>query len=134
MKIFRSPRNPIISPADVAPSRADFEVICAFNCGVTRFKGDVLLLIRVAEIPKNNNPDKELVPIFNTELGEIEITEFDKTDSTIDYSDSRFVRTGDEQYLTSISHLRIARSRNGVDFEIDKIPAMLPANKREYFE
>ena len=133
MNIFRSPRNPIISPADVTPSRPDFEVVCAFNCGVTRFDGDVLLLIRVAEIPVNNDPDKELVPIFNAELGEIEITEFDKTDTSIDFTDSRFVRTANEQFLTSISHFRIARSKNGLDFDIDKTPAMLPANKYEKF-
>ncbi len=133
MKIFRSTKNPIISPADVTPSRPDFEVVCAFNCGVIRFEGDVLLLMRVAEIPVNNNSNTELVPIYNPELGEIEIIEFDKADHTIDFSDSRFVRTANEQYLTSISHFRIARSKNGLAFEIEKTPAMLPANKYEKF-
>ncbi|MBE3088907.1 MAG: glycosidase, partial [Actinobacteria bacterium] len=51
MNIFRSEKNPIIKPGDVKSSRADFKVVGVFNCGVTRFKGEILLLIRVAETP-----------------------------------------------------------------------------------
>lgn len=133
MNVFRSPKNPIISPKDVKPSRADFEVVCVFNCGVIRYEGDVLLLMRVAEIPVNDNKNLELVPVFEPEKGEIVIYEFDKTDKSIDFSDSRFVRTKDEQYLTSISHFRIARSKDGINFNIDEKPAMTPANIYEKF-
>jgi predicted GH43/DUF377 family glycosyl hydrolase len=133
MNLFRSPKNPIIKPEDVKPSRPDFKVVCAFNCGVIRFKGDVLLLIRVAEIPVNNNCEIELVPVFDPDKNELVVLKFDKTDKSIDFSDSRFVRTETEQYLTSISHFRIARSKNGIDFTIDEKPAMTPANVYEKF-
>jgi predicted GH43/DUF377 family glycosyl hydrolase len=46
MHIFRSEKNPIIKPEDVKPSRADFKVAGVFNCGVARFKGEILLLMR----------------------------------------------------------------------------------------
>jgi predicted GH43/DUF377 family glycosyl hydrolase len=133
MDIFRSEKNPIITPEDIKPSRPDLKVVCVFNCGVTRFNGEILLLMRVAEKPINNNPKKELVPLLSMETDELVVKAFNKTDSSIDFSDSRFVRTTVGEYLTSISHLRVARSKNGIDFRIDKKPAMFPENKYERF-
>jgi beta-1,2-mannobiose phosphorylase / 1,2-beta-oligomannan phosphorylase len=133
MSIFRSTENPIITPADVKPSRPDFKVVCVFNAGVIRFNQEVLLLMRVAEIPQSNNPKVELVPLFDHEKGEMVIKEFDRNDKNNDFSDSRFVRTKTEQYLTSISHFRIARSKDGIHFTIDETPAMVPANVFERF-
>lgn len=133
MDIFRSDKNPIITPGDIKPSRPDLKVVCVFNCGVTRFNGEILLLMRVAEKPINNNSKKELVPLLNMKTDELVVKGFNKTDSSIDFSDSRFVRTTAGEYLTSISHLRIARSKNGIDFRIDKKPAMFPENKYERF-
>ncbi|PIQ53468.1 MAG: hypothetical protein COW02_07330, partial [Comamonadaceae bacterium CG12_big_fil_rev_8_21_14_0_65_59_15] len=111
----------------------DFKVVGVFNCGVTRFNGEILLLMRVAEMPINNNPKKELVPMIDLKTDKIVVKEFNKADSSIDFSDSRFVRTPTDQYLTSISHLRIARGKNGIDFKIDKKPAIFPESKYERF-
>ncbi len=60
MNIFRSEKNPIITPEDIKPSRPDFKVVGVFNCGVTRFNEEILLLMRVAEMPMNHNPKKNL--------------------------------------------------------------------------
>ena len=57
MKALRSPHNPIIEPNDLTPSRDDFEIIGVLNAGVTRFENEVVLLVRVAERPINENPD-----------------------------------------------------------------------------
>lgn len=133
MQLIRSTENPIISPEDVKPSRPDFKVVCAFNAGVIRFQDEVLLLMRVAEIPHNGNPDVELVPVYDTEQASLVIKSFDRKDPLIDFSDSRFVRTPTEQYLTSISHFRIARSKDGIHFDIEEKPAMSPANVFEVF-
>ena len=84
MKIFRSPENPIIKPEDVKPSRSDFEVIGVFNAGVTRFKEEVLLLLRIAERPINRHPDIVLTSIFNIDKGQLVIKEFSKGDPVID--------------------------------------------------
>ena len=129
----RYENNPIITPADVKPSREDFEVVCVFNCGVTKFEDEVLLLMRVAEVPKNDNPDVFLAPMLDAETNELIIKSYDKTDKSIDFADSRFVITPTDRVLTSISHFRIARSKDGINFEIDEKPAMFPCNKYERF-
>lgn len=56
---------------------------------------------------------------------------FDRRDPAIDLRDARFVRTPDEQYLSSISHLRLARSQGGVRFQTEAAPALAPANAYE---
>ena len=61
--------------------------------------------------------------------GKISVKKFNKNDSSIDFSDSRFLRTACGKYLISISHLRIARSKNDIDFDIDREPALFPENK-----
>jgi len=133
MNIFRSYKNPIIKPEDIKPSRPDFKVVGVFNCGVTRFEREILLLARVAEAPINSNPAKEYIPLLDVETGRLLVKELSRNDPAIDFSDPRLVRTPSCQYLTSISHLRIARSKNGIDFETGKEPSMFPENKYERF-
>ena len=133
MSIFRSPNNPIILPQNVKPSRSDFEVVCVFNAGVIRYDGDVLLLLRVAEKPINNNENIELVPVYDIDADKVIVKEFSKDNPEIDFSDSRFVRTPTEQYLSSLSHARLARSKDGIHFEVEEQPALMPANEYESF-
>ena len=128
MSVLRSEKNPIIKPEDITPSRPDLKVIGVFNCAVTRFNGEVLLLMRVAEKPINDNKDLEIIPLLDLNTGLLSLKEFDRNDSSINFSDPRFLGTPTEWYLTSISHLRIARSKNGIDFGIDKKPAIFPEN------
>ena len=133
MKIYRSPNNPIIEPKNIKPSRNDFEVIGVFNAGVARFKDEVILLIRVAEKPVNTRNDIVLTAIYNNEDKKIEIKEFVKDNHEIDFSDPRLIITPNQTYLTSISHLTLARSRNGIDFEIENKPTIQPSNYYETF-
>ena len=133
MAILRSEFNPIITPKDVKPSREGYEVIGAFNAAVTRHNGDVVLLIRVAERPININPDLALVPIFNVEKNELEILTLEKSNPDYDFSDSRDIKSKNGLLLTSISHLRLARSKDGVNFIIDEKPALFPANEYEAY-
>jgi beta-1,2-mannobiose phosphorylase / 1,2-beta-oligomannan phosphorylase len=133
IEVRRYKNNPIITPADVLPSRPDLKVECVFNAGVTRFKDEVLLLLRVAEsaIPNSENIIK--VPYYDYQKEELVIESFDRNDRRNDYSDSRYVRTPGRLYLTSISHFRIARSRDGFNFTIDETPAMSSANVYEMY-
>jgi predicted GH43/DUF377 family glycosyl hydrolase len=133
MHVFRSEKNPIIIPKDVIPSRPGFKVACVFNCGVVRFNSETLLLMRVAEIPVNNSPQIELAPMLNEKTGKLIVKEFNKADSSLDFSDPRIIKSSAMYYLSSISHFRIARSKNGIDFEVEKKPAMFPENKYERF-
>ncbi len=133
MKVFRSPYNPIIRPKDVKPSKKDFEVIGVFNAGVARFEDEVILLLRVAERPISKHPDITLVGIYDTAQNDIVLKEFLKNDPENDFSDPRLIIRPTETYLTSISHLRVARSKDGTKFEIEDTPAIGSANNYETF-
>jgi len=133
VKVFRCPYNPIIEPKDVKPSRDDFEVIGVFNAGVTRYKEQVILLLRVAERPISKHPDVTLPAIYDATEGEVVTKGFSKGNPDNDFSDPRLIITPDETYLTSISHLRLARSKDGMAFEIEDTPAISPANDYETF-
>jgi predicted GH43/DUF377 family glycosyl hydrolase len=133
VKAFRSPDNPIITPDNVKPSRKDFEIIGVFNAGVTRFNEEVLLLLRVAERPIQKDPDNVLTSIFDIDKGQLIIKEFSKDNPEFDFSDPRLIITPDGTYLTSISHLRLARSKNGISFEIEDSPTIGPENEYELF-
>jgi predicted GH43/DUF377 family glycosyl hydrolase len=47
--------------------------------------------------------------------------------------DSRYIYTPERIFLSSMSHFRIARSKNGIDFTIDETPCMLPSNVYEMY-
>ena len=133
MNVFRSPENPIITPQDVKPSRDGFRVVCVFNAGVIRVDDEVLLLLRVAEDAVSDNPAIINVPYFDHEKGQLVVKPFRKDDPTCDFSDTRRIQTPGRQYLTSISHFRIARSKNGIHFDIDEKPAMQASNVYEMY-
>ena len=127
MIVERFSENPIITPKDVRPSRDDYEVVGAFNPGATIFNDQIILLLRVAERPKDKADDEQVAPILNPETGELEHFRLKNYDPSItDIPDSRSFYVNGEMMLTSISHLRIARSKDGVNFTIDPTPAVFP--------
>lgn len=133
MKVFRSKQNPLILPDIIKPSREDFEVHYVMNCGVTEFEGDVLLLLRVAETPINRNPKIVMAPYFNEASGKVEVKTFNADDESVDFSDPRVIEAPDDRILTTISHMRVARSKDGINFVVEDTPAMYPENKYEEF-
>jgi predicted GH43/DUF377 family glycosyl hydrolase len=133
LKVFRSPKNPILEPKDVPPSRPDYEVIGVFNAGVTRFEDEIILLLRVAERPISPHPDAVLVGVYDVAAGDIVEKKLLKDDPENDFSDPRLIVRPSETYLTSISHLRIARSSDGIKFEVEDNPAIAAANEYETF-
>jgi predicted GH43/DUF377 family glycosyl hydrolase len=126
MPIYRSPDNPIITPQAVRPSRPDFEVIGAFNAGVARLGDEVILLLRVAERPLNPDPGVFLAPIYDADRKQVVVKRFTRDNPELDFSDPRAIQTAHGVYLTSLSHLRLARSRDGVHFAVDETPALFP--------
>jgi predicted GH43/DUF377 family glycosyl hydrolase len=133
MNVFRSPHNPIIGPEDVKPSSDDFEVIGVFNAGVTRCEDQIILLLRVAERPISTNPRITKAAVYDVNKTRPVIMEFSKDNPEIDFSDPRLIITPTETYLTSISHLRLARSKDGINFDIDDVPTIFPATDYETF-
>lgn len=128
----RAPENPVITPAMVRPSRRDLEVVGAFNPAVTRHGGNVLLLLRVAEAPPASSVDV-FAPIYDVESGHLDIRKWPRDADGVDTTDPRVIVVNGRTWLTSISHLRVARSSDGVNFVIDDAPALSPENSYETF-
>ncbi|MEX1029952.1 MAG: glycoside hydrolase family 130 protein [Paenibacillaceae bacterium] len=137
MNCYRYEENPLITPADVKPFHDGFEVIGAFNAGIAKYKDEVLMLLRVAERPISEDPRIVKAPIYRPETNEIDLVELRMDDERYDFSDPRVVRdvTRDTgfAYLTSISYIRIARSKDGRRFTIDDKPFVYPSNRLETF-
>jgi predicted GH43/DUF377 family glycosyl hydrolase len=133
MLVERFAGNPLILPGDVPPSRDDYEVVGAFNAGATIYNGQVLLLMRVAERPRDRAAGEQVAPILNPKTGEIELFRVRSDDPDVVVPDSRsFIYKGNMK-LPSISHLRIARSSDGVNFTVDPEPAVRPELYYETF-
>lgn len=111
----RFPENPLLQPSDIRPSNHGMKVECLLNPGVFRFQGQTWLLLRVAERPEQKL-GKTTFPIF-AENGQLKILEFDNSDPMLDLSDPRVLRYDGVDYLTTLSHLRLVASRDGVHFQ-----------------
>jgi beta-1,2-mannobiose phosphorylase / 1,2-beta-oligomannan phosphorylase len=137
MNVYRYEENPLVTPLDVKPHREDFEVIGAFNAGITTFNDEIIMLLRVAERPISDNPEIVKSPVFNPKTNELEILEFNLNDPAYNFSDPRTIQKAGETsrfaYLTSLSYLRIARSKDGHNFTIDEKPFVYPSNELETF-
>ncbi len=140
INVTRCIQNPLIKPQDVKPSREDFKVDGIFNCGVAKYNNEVILLCRVAESVKEENEDVIQIPVVVNKDGrdQIEVIKIVKSENPqYDYSDSRSLWIIDNKgnrkiaYLTSLSHIRLARSKDGVNFVIDDEPFIFPIAKEE---
>ena len=117
----------------VLPSRPDFEVLGVFNPAVARHDGQVVLLLRVAEAPRKMSSGLAAAPIFNSETNRVEIKQWLVTADGPDVSDPRLVVDNGRTWLTSMSHLRVARSTDGIHFEVEALPALSAATPYESF-
>lgn len=110
-------QNPLLSPSDLIPSNEHMIIECLLNPGAFTFNGKIGLLVRVAE--RTVQKDGFLsVPIYNA-IGQVEILDFKLDDSKLDASDARVINYDGTDYLTTISHLRILFSDDGVKFSED---------------
>jgi predicted GH43/DUF377 family glycosyl hydrolase len=133
MAVVRAAENPILRPEDVPPWQEGFEVIGVFNAAVARYGGKVLLLLRVAERPIPRRADVVLSPVYDVDTRRIVTKAFSRDDASNDLLDPRLIVRAKETYLTSISHLRLARSTDGIRFRVAETPAIQPANEYETF-
>lgn len=118
----RSSHNPLMRPQDLKPCIPGMEITCLLNPGVFRMNGKTWLVLRVAERPVQ----KEGVisfPIYNKE-GKIEVLSFDKSDPQLDMRDPRVIGFNGQNYLTTMSYLRLVCSDDDVHFYED--PAFPP--------
>jgi beta-1,2-mannobiose phosphorylase / 1,2-beta-oligomannan phosphorylase len=110
----RFSQNPLLTTRDIQPSHPDLVVECVLNPGVFSFAGKTWLLLRVAERPVQK-PATISFPVMQPD-GSLKIFEFDKQDTGLDLSDARIIQYQGKSYLTTISHLRLVCSDDGVHF------------------
>ena len=131
MPFIREKSNPLVTPEMVSPWLPGFRVVGTYNAGVARYQGEVLLLLRVAEKPPEAEPGFVNVPVLVCKRGawEVETRKLSLDDPRYDFSDPRKIldrEAGNYVFLTGISHLRLARSRDGVRFSVEERPLIMP--------
>ncbi|HER40644.1 MAG TPA: glycosidase [Salinimicrobium catena] len=110
----RNIHNPILKPADIRPSMEGMKIECLLNPGVFRFENKIWLLLRVAERPEQAANEVSF-PVMKDE--HIEIMRFRKDDPDLDATDPRVIKYKGKDYLTTLSHLRLVCSSDGLHFE-----------------
>ena len=123
--------NPILRPEDVKPSIAGMKVECLLNPGAFRFKNRIGLLLRVAERPEQKI-NMISTPVIDPETG-IKIIEIRKDDPQLNSSDPRVFTYKGESYLTTLSHLRLAWSEDGIEFKAEDAPTLMGEGNLETF-
>lgn len=110
----RFPENPLLMPIDLQPSNSELHIISLLNPGVFVYQEKIGLLVRVAE----GMPQKEnfiSFPVLNS-FGKIEIIEIAINDPDLVATDPRVIQYKGLEYLTTLSHLRLLCSDDGVRF------------------
>ncbi|HEY1902164.1 MAG TPA: glycoside hydrolase family 130 protein [Terracidiphilus sp.] len=110
----RFAKNPILRTQDLSPSTDGMEVACLLNPGVFRYQGKIWMLVRVAERPVQIR-GKVSFPILNAK-GQLDVLEFSAGDPRLDLSDPRVISFDGQDYLTTLSHLRLLSSEDGLTF------------------
>lgn len=109
----RFQQNPILSPADIPPALEGMTVESLLNPGAFRFDGKTWLLMRVAERPEQK-PGRISFPVQRD--GKVEIMDIDVSDPELDARDPRVISYKGSDYLTTMSHLRLVCSEDGIHF------------------
>lgn len=127
----RAEENPLIRTENIAASGEGLRVVGTFNAGAASLGDETVLLLRVAEeaVP---GAGAAACPVFDEKRGRIVAARFDEKQVSRE-GDPRSFRVGGKQFLTSMSHFHVARSRDGIHFTPDPEPFMLPANRYEEF-
>jgi predicted GH43/DUF377 family glycosyl hydrolase len=111
--IARLSESRLLCPAQLTPSRVDFEVIGIFNPGVVRIDNEVVMLARVAETPLEKRTGFRGLPRWLTH-GDCVVDWV--CDDDLIAVDPRVVqiKSGGNLRLTSVSHLRLFRKLDGI--------------------
>jgi predicted GH43/DUF377 family glycosyl hydrolase len=119
-------------PGDLRPSRDDLEIVGVFNPGAIAFGDELILLVRVAERPRERRAGHAALPRWQSGAGLIVDW---IADDEIDFLDARVVRRKCDGLvrLTFVSHLRILRSRDGRSINCEDDARFEPQSEFEEF-
>ena len=126
--------NPVIKPADVKPSLKEYKVLGAFNPGAITFKDEIILLLRVAE-GCESKVGFVRTPVYKFDQGKSypAIMEFKDDDPDVRLKDTRGVVYKGKDYLSTMSHIRLARSNDGMHFTVEDKPFIYPVDESEKY-
>jgi predicted GH43/DUF377 family glycosyl hydrolase len=122
----------LLGPGDLEPSREDLEVVGVFNPGAIRAGDEVILLVRMAERPRERRPGFTASPRWVPGQG---LTIDWLPDDAIEVLDPRVVKRKADGLvrLTFISHLRVIRCGDGRAVEEVTRVRFLPDTEMEEF-
>lgn len=130
----RHEKNPVITPSMLKPTLPELEVIGAFNAGATLFGDETILLLRVAERCKAED-GFVAVPVYSFSSGASrpDVLRFRIDDPEVELHDTRGVTCKGVSYLTTLSTIRVARSRDGIEFTVEDDPFLCPCVPYEQY-
>jgi predicted GH43/DUF377 family glycosyl hydrolase len=121
----RFANNPILRPADVIPSVPGLKIECLLNPGAFKYQGRTGLLLRVAERPPQSDTSVSTPVIDPTAPAGVSIVTVSREDPELEITDPRLFTWKGEDYLTTLSHLRLAWSNDGVNFVAEPSPTLI---------
>jgi len=123
----------LLRPDDIRPQFEGFEVIGVFNPAAVSYNDRVVLLVRVAEKPREVREGFVALPYWDGRCGKVAI-DWRRLDE-VDRLDPRIVRlrTGRQLRLTFLSWLLVAFSRDGLSIDSFGEVPFLPADRYESF-
>jgi beta-1,2-mannobiose phosphorylase / 1,2-beta-oligomannan phosphorylase len=123
----------LLRPKDVPPSQEGMTVLGVFNPGAVATDDGVVLMLRVAEAALEKRAGFTALPRWDLSTGRIAVDW--APDTEVERVDARVIKnkkTGIAR-LNFISHLRVARSRDGRTIDSLDEPIFQPMNKYEEF-
>src|SRR5579859_4819557 len=116
--------NPVLSPGHVPPSRPGLRVVCLLNPGAFTHAGKTWLVLRVAEGLAASEGMASAIVLDPSAADGLSRLEVPVDDAQLELGDPRGFRYRGRPYLTTLSHLRLASSTDGVHFEVAPRPAL----------
>ena len=124
--------NPLLTPEDLKPTDDSLTVMCTLNPAAVKFNDEYLLMVRVGEKAPEDTDHLHYIR-YNAKTDKVIVEGIRKKDPNLELSDTRGYFFNGQMLLTTMSHLRIARSRDGVHFSFDPQPAIFPSRSYEAF-
>ncbi len=128
---MRFVENPLIRPEEIKATQNGLEVACVLNPAVTKYEDEIIFLMRVAERPMQEQGYIS-TPVLDQD-DQVVIKKFRIDDPLLENEDPRVFKYDGRTYLTTMSHLRIARSKDGINFTVDDKPFVFPSGKDEEY-
>jgi beta-1,2-mannobiose phosphorylase / 1,2-beta-oligomannan phosphorylase len=123
----------LLGPKDLPPSAEHLEILSVFNPGVAKMNGQAIILVRVAERPRERRKGYTALPYWHASDGVAIHWVADDELIPIDPRVVEYKSTGTRR-LTFVSHLRAFRSPNGRTIETTEVGSrFLPETEYEIY-